>query len=126
MTATNYLEAEILDHILGTSAFTMPTNTFVKLHTADPGEDATTAPAGNTTRAAVDFAAASSPGGTAASSTAASWTAVSTTETYSHFSIWDASTAGNPLLTGALTASVSVTAGDNFSIPSGQLTVTCS
>ena len=126
MTAPNYLEAEILDHILGTGAFTMPTNSFVKLHTADPGEDATTAAAGNTTRAAVDFAAASSPGGTAASSTAASWTAVSTTETYSHFSIWDASTAGNPLLTGALTASVSVTAGDNFSIPAGSLTVTCS
>jgi hypothetical protein len=44
------------------------------------------------------------------------WTNVSTTETYSHFSLWDNSTAGNCLWTGALSSSAAVTAGDTFQI----------
>lgn len=124
MSATNYAEAKVVDHLLGTTTFTKPTAVYVKLHTGDPGEDATSNAAGETTRKVVTFGAASSPSGVATSNSSADWTSVSTTETYSYFSIWDASSAGNPLLTGALTASVAVTAGDNFSIPSGSLTVT--
>lgn len=119
--ATDYLENEFLDHALGTVSFTMPTNVFVKLHIGAPGESAASNAAANTSRQDVNFGAAS--GGTATNSSAPSWTAVSNTETYTHFSIWDASTAGNPLFVGALTASVAVTAGDNFSIPIGNLTV---
>lgn len=119
--ATNYLEDAALDHILGTSALTSPANVYVKLHTGAPGEDATANAATETTRAIVTFGASAS--GTATSDSAASWTSVSTTETYSHFSIWDNLTAGNPIVVGALTASKAVTAGDDFSIPSGSLTV---
>jgi len=124
MSATNYLEAKVADHVLGTTTYTKPTAVYVKLHTGDPGEDATANAAGETTRKVVTFGAASNPGGVATSNSACDWTSVSTSETYSYFSIWDASTAGNPLVSGALTASVAVTAGDNFSIPSGSLTVT--
>lgn len=120
--ASNYLENELLDHMLGTGAFTAPTNVYVKLHTGDPGEDCTLLPATEATRKVVTFAAAS--GGTASSSSAATWTSVSTTETYSHWSLWDASTAGNPLCYGALGSSVAVTAGDNFEIASGDIDIT--
>jgi hypothetical protein len=50
------------------------------------------------------------------------WTNVSTTETITHVSVWDASTAGNCLWVGALTASKALNAGDTFTIPSGSFT----
>jgi hypothetical protein len=40
---------------------------------------------------------------------------------YSHVSFWDASTAGTFLGSDALEATKSVTAGDNFTIPTGDL-----
>jgi hypothetical protein len=112
--ATNFLEGEVLDHILGTGAYTMPTATFIKLHIGDPGEDATGNPAAETTREEANWSAAS--GGSAALAATVTWTSVSTSETYSHFSIWDASTAGNPLIYGALDSGVAVTAGGTFNL----------
>lgn len=118
MTASNYLENKWLDTIRNVS-FTVVA-TYVKLHIGDPGEDCTGNPATEVTREAVTFAAAS--GGSMSSNAAVTWTNVSTTETYSHFSIWDASSGGNPLGYSALTSSKSVTAGDDASFASGQLT----
>lgn len=120
MSISNYAELKILDHVGGTS-WTAPTTTYVKLHLADPGEDGTTSPAANTTRQAVTWAAAS--GGSKASSATLTWTSVPNTETYSHWSLWDASTAGNCLWTGALSSSVAVTAGDTFQITSLTLSL---
>lgn len=122
--ATDYLEAEILDHILGTGAFTMPTQVYVKLHLNDPTETGAVAPAVEDERKEATFAAAVSPGGTATTSLALTWTNVAATETYSHWSIWDDLTAGNALLKGALTAPVAVTLGDTFEIAAGDLTIT--
>lgn len=121
MSISDYAELKILDHALGTAAWTMPTGCFVKLHIGDPGEAGTGNPAGETTRQAVTFAAAA--GGAAASNADVDWTSVSTTETYTHISLWDNVSAGNHIWYGALTASVAVTAGDNAKIPSGSLTV---
>ena len=114
MSISNYAELKILDHTTGRLAWTMPTTVYVKLHTADAGEDGTTAAATNATRTAVSWSAAAS--GAIASSAAITWTNVSTTETYTHWSLWDASTAGNCLWTGALASSAAVVAGDTFQI----------
>jgi hypothetical protein len=114
MSISNYAELELLEHITGKSAFSMPTTVYIKLHTADPGEDCTTAAASNTSRQSVSWASAAS--GSIAASAAITWTNVSATETYSHWSMWDASTAGNPLWSGALSSSAAVTAGDTFQI----------
>ena len=114
MSISNYAELKILDHTTGRLAWTMPTTVYVKLHTADAGEDGTTAAATNDTRTAVSWSAAAT--GAIASSAAVTWTNVSTTETYSHWSLWDASTAGNCLWTGALASSAAVVAGDTFQI----------
>jgi hypothetical protein len=121
MTISNYAELKILDHTTGRLAWTMPTAVYIKLHTADPGEDGTTAAATNATRTAMTFSAAAT--GAIASSATISWASVSTTETYSHWSMWDASTAGNCLWTGALSSSAAVTAGDTFQITALSLTL---
>jgi hypothetical protein len=121
MSISNYAELKILDHVTGEAAWTMPTTVYVKLHTGDPGEAATSNAATETTRKAASWSAASS--GSIATDATIEWTNVSTTETYSHWSLWDASTAGNALWTGALSASAAVTAGDTFQITSLTLSL---
>jgi hypothetical protein len=94
---------------------------WVKLHTAAPGGAGTTSAATEATRKQVTWAAASSA--SKASSADLVWTGVAGTETYTHFSLWSASTAGNFGGSGTITAN-GVTAGDTFTIPSGSLTLT--
>jgi len=91
------------------------------LHTGDPGEDGTANAASESTRKAVSFAAAS--GGSMSSSGTVEWTNVAATETYTHWSLWDALSAGNALWSGALASSAAVVAGDTFQITSLTLTL---
>ena len=121
MSISNYAELKILDHLTGRAAWTAPTTVYIKLHTGDPGEDATSNAATETTRKASAWSAASS--GSIATSATIEWTNVSTTETYSHWSAWDASTGGNALWSGTLSSSASVTAGDTFQITSLTLSL---
>lgn len=119
MSISNYAENKLLDTLRNTSfAVTTP---YVKLHLGDPGEDGTANAATETTRKSISFSAAS--GGSMASSATVEWTNVSTTETYTHWSLWDASTGGNCLWSGALSSSAAVTAGDTFQITSLTLTL---
>lgn len=92
-------------NMLRAAAFTAPAATYVKLHTADPGAAGTSNPSAVTTRQAATFSAAS--GGAIALSNSPSFT-MTATETITHISVWDASTAGNLLWTAALTTSKSV------------------
>ena len=121
MSISNYAELKILDHTTGRASWTAPSGVYLKLHTGDAGEDGTANAATETTRKVVTFNAASS--GSIAASATVEWTNVSTTETYSHWSLWDASTAGNCLWTGALSSSAAVTAGDTFQITSLTLSL---
>ena len=89
---------------------------YVKLHTADPGSAGTTAASAVTTRYACTFSAASA-GSMSLSSMGGTWS-MTATETISHISLWDASTAGNFLWSVALTASKSVVSGDTLSLTS--------
>ncbi len=94
---------------------------FLKLHTGDAGEAGTTNAATETTRKVAAWATAAS--GSIATSATLEWTNVAATETYSHWSMWDASTGGNCLWTGALSSSAAVTAGDTFQITSLTLSL---
>lgn len=109
----------ILNALCRNSAWTQPAAFYVQLHTADPGSAGTTAVAGNTNRKAATFSAAAS--GAITTSADITWTNVSTTETYSHVSFWSASAAGTFLGSDSLAASKSVTAGDTFTIATGDL-----
>lgn len=119
MTISNYAENALLDALRNVS-FAVPA-TYIKLHLGDPGENGTSNAAAETTREAVSWNAAAS--GSIVSSATVEWTNVSTTEIYTHWSLWDAATGGNCLWTGALGASASMTAGDTFQITSLTLTL---
>lgn len=122
---SDYLENAIGNALRGGgngSSFTAPAAVYAKLHTGDPGEAGTSNAATETTRQAVEFGAASS--GVISLSNSPSWTNVAATETYSHISLWDNISAGNCLGAGALTSSVSVTAGDTFNLTALTYTFT--
>jgi len=119
MSISNYAENKLLDTIGGVS-FSV-TTPYLQLHVGDPGEDGTANAAAETTRQAATFGAASS--GSMATTANVTWTNVAATETVSHWSAWDAATAGNCLWTGALTSSASLEAGDTFQITTLTLTL---
>lgn len=121
MSISNYAELKILEHTTGKTAWTIPSNVYVKLHIGDAGEDGTSNAATETTRKVAAWASASS--GAIATSATLEWTNVAATETYSHWSMWDALTSGNCLWTGALSSSAAVTAGDTFQITSLTLSL---
>ena len=119
MSISNYGELALLNTLRGTSY--SAAGTYIKLHLGDSGEDGTANAAANAVRQAATFSTATA--GSMVTSAAVTWTNVSNTETYTHWSLWDAATAGNCLWTGALSASASVVAGDTFQITTLTLTL---
>lgn len=96
----------------------------VKLHTGDPGSAGTANASSVTTRSTITFAAAAS--GAIASNNTPSWATWAGTngEVVTHISLWDNATAGNFLLSIALTASKTMGTGDTLNLTSGGTTVT--
>jgi hypothetical protein len=122
---SDYLENEILDHILGTGAYTMPTTVYVGLSTGSFNDDnsGTELSGSGYARQSIAFGAAAS--GTASNSGAVDFPAATGSwGTVSHFGIFDASTGGNLLIHGALTASKAVATGDILRIATGDMDIT--
>jgi hypothetical protein len=112
---------KMLNAWAGRAAYSASAGVFVKLHTGDPGAAGTANPAANTTRQQATFGSDAATG--AISNTAAvEWATVPNTETYTHVSMWTASTAGNFLGSDDITPAA-VTAGDGFRIPIGDIDV---
>lgn len=115
-----------LNLIRGTNA-TAPTLIATKLHTGDPGASgATAAAAGDTTRKTVTFAA---PTGTTTRSIALNgtlpvWTNGGTSETLSHVSNWDSTSAGNFLWDAALAASQAWVSTNTFTLTTLGVSIT--
>lgn len=114
--ATTTLANRILDHLRGGTAWTQPSGLYVKLHIGDPGSAGTSNASAVTTRSQATFAAAAS-GAIALTGTNPSWT-MTASETISHVSVWDASTAGNFLWSVALSASKAVVSSDTLTLTS--------
>ncbi len=94
-------------------------NTYIKLHIGDPGSAGASNPATETTRQGpISWGSAS--GGAVSNDTAIQWTSIAGSEDATHFSLWDASTAGTFLASGTLTANA-YTAGDTLTIAIGDL-----
>ena len=122
---SDYLELEILDHILGTGAYTMPSNVYVGLANASFNDDASGSElSGNGyTRKVAAFSAAS--GGTTSNSGAIEFPAATGSwGSVSHFGIFDASSSGNLLIHGAFSAAKTIASGDILRIAAGDLDVT--
>jgi len=121
---SDYLENEILDHILATGSYTAPAAVYVGLSTASFADDnsGTELSGSGYARVAATFGAAAS--GTASNSAAIEFPAATGSwGTVSHFGIFDASTAGNLLIHGAFTASKTIASGDILKISAGDLDV---
>ena len=122
---SDYLENEILDHILGTGAYTMPTTVYVGLSTGSFGDDnsGTELTGNNYARVAATFSAAAS--GTTSNSAAIEFAAATGSwGSVSHFGIFDASSAGNLLIHGAFTTAKTIASGDILKISTGDLDIT--
>lgn len=125
---SNYLETAVLNHIFRTATLSKPSNVYVSLHTADPTDAATanelTIGSNGYTRVAVSSADASwsapaDSGDAKQITNAAAITFGTPTGDWAsgnpitHFGIWDASSSGNLLYSGALGTSRTVLNGDN-------------
>lgn len=122
---SDYLENEILDHILGTGAYTMPATVYVGLSTGSFNDDnsGTELTGNNYARESISFGAAAS--GTASNDAAVEFNAATGSwGTVSHFGIFDALTSGNLLIHGALTASKVIETGDILKIAIGDMDIT--
>jgi hypothetical protein len=121
---SDYLENEILDHILGTGSYTAPTTVYVGLSTGSFADDnsGTELSGSGYARVSATFSAAAS--GTTSNSAAIEFPAATGSwGTVSHFGIFDASSAGNLLIHGAFTASKVIASGDILKISAGDLDV---
>ena len=122
---SDYAENELLDHLLGTGAFTMPTAVYVGLSTGSFNDDnsGTELSGNNYTRKAITFGGASS--GTASNNAAVEFNAATGSwGTVSHFGLFDAASSGNLLIHGALTASKVIATGDILKIAVSDMSIT--
>jgi hypothetical protein len=110
----------ILNSIFRNVSWTPPAAAYIQLHVGDPGAAGTSNPAGNTTRQQATFGNAAS-GGSIANTVAVTWTSVSTSEDYTHFSVWSASSSGTFQCSGTITANP-VVVGDTLTFAIGALT----
>jgi hypothetical protein len=114
---------KILDAVVGRTAYTEPTDCYVQLHTGDPVAAGTSNVATESDRVQATFGNAASSGAIS-NTVAVEWTNVAATETYTHISLWSASSAGTFVGSDDLSSSAAVTAGDTFRIPIGDLDLT--
>ena len=96
--------------------------TYVQLHTGAPGAAGTTNVAGNNVRQAAGAFNTPASGATT-NSAPVNWSSVSTSETYSHVSLWSAASGGGFIASGSITAGA-ILVGQTFTIPAGGLSVT--
>jgi hypothetical protein len=122
---SDYAENELLDHLLSTGAFTMPSAVYVGLSTGSFNDDnsGTELSGNNYSRKAVSFGAASS--GTASNDAAVEFSAATGSwGVISHFGLFDAASSGNLLIHGALTASKTIESGDILKLAIGDMDIT--
>ena len=119
---SNYLENKLLDHFLGTAAYTMPTTVYVGLYTVAPTDagGGTQVTGGSYARQTAAFSGAASG---ATSNTANIDFAGMPAATTVAIGVFDALTSGNLLLWGTLTANKTTDAGDTLRIATGDLDI---
>lgn len=124
---SDYAEKLLLDFLMTSGTATRPTAWYVALYTAAPSDSGggTEVSTGGYARQSVAFNAASSPGGTTSNSGEVSFTATGADYgTVTHMGIFDASSGGNLLWHGALTASKTVADGDTLTFAVGNIDLT--
>ncbi len=127
---SNYTENALVEWLGGNAFPSAPANLYLSLHT-----DATTDAGGGTevsgnnysrTTIAASVWSAAAGGTGATSNESAVTTAVATGSwgTITHIALWDASSAGNMIVHGALASSVTIGNGDSMQFSIGALVIT--
>lgn len=142
MNMTDFLENKLVDYLFRGQAFTAPATLYIALFTAAPSDagGGTEVTGGSYARASVssslaNWAGTQSVGSTTASTGTGGQTSNNATISFpaptanwgvvTHFAIFDAATAGNPLIWAALSTSKTVNNGDAAPVfNAGALTVT--
>ncbi len=113
----------LLNALCNATAYTGPSNLWVKLHIGDPGVAGTSNPHTNdTTRHEVTFGVASSTTGVVTNDGAVTWTNIQGNADATHFSVWDDATAGNFIFSGVIVANP-FTAGDTYTFDIGSFSL---
>lgn len=120
---SDYLETALINAVLRNTAYTSPATVYVALFTSNPAEDAsgTEVTGGSYARSATAFDAPTN--GVTQNTSIETFTNMPAS-TVTHFAIFDASTAGNMLVYGALTASRTFSSGDTAQFAVGAISVT--
>jgi len=125
-TISDYLELKLLDHVLGTATYTVPTNIFIALSTADPTDSGTglAEPTGNAyTRVSHNAWNAAANRTTSNNGQITFPTATGSWGTISHIAGFDAATGGNMLFHGDLSQTKAIAASDTFFIDDGDIDI---
>jgi hypothetical protein len=132
MSFSDYFENKVLDWAFGATIYTPSSTLYIALSTGIPTDDAGGGflePAGNAyarvsmTNNKTNWTTAAN--GALENATSITFpTATGNWGTVTHFGIYDASTVGNILGSGALTLSKTITSGDTASFSSGALDIT--
>jgi hypothetical protein len=110
--------------VFGGNAYTAPGTLYTGLYTAAPSDTGggTELSGNGYARQATAFTVT---GNTASNTSAEEWaTATGSWGTITHVGVFDASTGGNLMAYGTLTASKTIATGDVFRIPAGDLDIT--
>jgi hypothetical protein len=127
---SDFLENEILDHVLGAAAYSAPATVYAALFTSSPSDagGGTEVATGSYARVAITNNATNWPaaaGGSKSNGTAITFpTATANWGTIVAVGIFDASTAGNLLFWATLTNSRTVFTSDVLTFPAGSFIVT--
>lgn len=127
---SDFLELELLDHVLGNAAYTAPATVYIALYTVAPTDagGGTEATGGSYARVAVTNNATNWPAASAGAKSngteIAFPTATANWGTITAFGILDAAAAGNLLYWADLTVNKAVNSGDTAKFPVGDIDVT--
>ncbi len=125
----DYTENKVLDHVVGKTAWTMP-SIWIALFTAAPsdtggGTEVTGGAYARKSTAAADWAAAAA-GATSNANAITFITPTASWGTVTHFALMDALTVGNMIAWAPLTTSQAIGSGNTVSFAVGELDITLS
>ena len=126
---SDFAEVKLLNCLFNQTNWTAPSAIFLSLHTADPGDTGASELPSTGAYARVDvsasFPTASGSSGVLSNDAQINFpTATADWTTVTHWGLYDASSAGNFLCGGALTASRTITNGTQAQVAVGDLVVT--
>lgn len=124
--ASDYLAIKLLDHSLGTTAYTMPENVYLAAYYGDPYDSGSEMSGGAYARQAVTFSAAATTASGAIASNAAQVLFPVATDNWStvdNLAAYDAETEGHLIWGGPMTEAKVIGTGDQLKVVTGAFGV---